>query len=149
MENPQRPAGITPIGVLYVIGDSLYIIGGIVLFIGIPALANNNNIFHITPHSFAYELLSSTFGLSIAVGLAALGIGNVVASVGFLTGKKWSWKSNVVLAIISAAVDIIILFLQANTSSFISAIIGFSIDVVLLYYLYRHHVKSYFGKTSI
>jgi hypothetical protein len=143
MLEPQKPVGLNPISILYIIGDSIYIIGGIVLFIGVPLLGNDN-LFHIVSNSFAYELLSSEFGIPVAIGLTTLGILNVSTSIALLTNKKWAWKSNVILAIISASVDIIILVLQANTSSFISAILGLGIDSTLVYYLYKPNVKFYF-----
>jgi hypothetical protein len=144
----KRPSGVTPIGVLDIAGDSSFIIGGIVLFIGIPTLANNSQEYGIEPNSFAWQLLKSSLGYAIASGLTALGIANAGASIGLLMGKNWAWNLTMVLAFISAAVDIIIVILDANVSSLISAIIGCIIDGIILYYLCRPNVQSYFGRAN-
>src|SRR5689334_17307420 len=144
----KRPDGITPIGVIDIAGDSTFIIGGIVLFIGLPTIANNSQEYGIEPNSFAFELLKSSLGYAIAGALTALGIANAGASIGLLMGKQWAWNLTMILAFISAATDIVIVVLDANTSSFISAIIGCIIDGVILYYLCRPNVKSYFGKIN-
>ncbi|TLX81632.1 MAG: hypothetical protein E6K98_06975 [Thaumarchaeota archaeon] len=144
----ERPSGVTPIGVLDIAGDSSFIIGGIVLFIGIPTLANSSQEYGIEPNSFAWQLLKSSLGYVIASGLTTLGIVNAGASIGLLMGKHWAWNLTMVLAFISAAVDIIIVVLDANVSSLISAIIGCIIDGIILYYLCRPNVKSYFGRTN-
>jgi len=142
----QRPDGITPIGVIDIAGDSSFIIGGIVLFIGIPTLANNPQEYGIGLNSYAFKLVTSSLGYIIASSLAALGIVNVGASIGLVMGKQWAWNLTMILAFISAAVDIVIVVLDANTSSLISAIIGCAIDGVILYYLCKPNVKAYFRK---
>jgi hypothetical protein len=143
----ERPDGITTIGVLDIVGDSFFLIGALVVFIGIPTIAYNPEDWGIESNSFALKLFTHHFGYAVVSGLAGLGIANTFASIGFLMGKKWAWKLTMVLAVISAATDITIVVLDVNTSSLVSAIIGCIIDAVILYYLYRPNVKSYFGKT--
>ncbi len=77
----------------------------------------------------------------VALGIADIGIG-----IGLLKGKQWAWKVAVALAFISIAGDIITAAVQANTNSLGGSVIGAIIDGVILYYLYRSHVKAYFGK---
>ena len=145
----QRPDGVTPICVIDIAGDSSFIIGGIVLFIGIPAIANNPQEYGIEFNSYAFKLVTSSLGYIIASSLAALGIVNAGASIGLLMGKQWAWNLTMILAFISAAVDIVIVVLDANTSSLISAIIGCVIDGIILYYLCKPNVKAYFGKNHV
>ncbi len=144
----ERPVGITPIGLLDITGDSIFLIAGIVLFIAIPAIANNPKDYGIESSSLAFKLLASSFGYVIAGSLAALGIANTGASIGLLLGKQWAWNLTVVLAFISVATDITAAILYANTSSLLAAIVGCILDGVILYYLYRPNVREYFGKIT-
>ena len=144
----QRPDGITPIGVIDIAGDSSFIIYGIVLLIGIPTIANNPQEYGITLNSYAFKLVASSLGYAIASGLIFLGIINAGASIGLLMGKQWAWNMTMILAFISAATDIVIVVLDVNESSLISATIGSVIDGVILYYLCKPNVKAYFGKNQ-
>jgi signal transduction histidine kinase len=90
--------------------------------------------------------------------ILAVGIGYLVMSYGLLKGKRWAWTITVVLLFIGIAINIasIIIFgtfaINMDLSSFLTAnsgnIAGIIISVIILYYLYRPHVKSYFGKMS-
>jgi tellurite resistance protein TehA-like permease len=86
-----------------------------------------------------------------------VGIGYLVVSYGLLKGKRWSWTITVVLLVIGIGINVasivfgsfainmdIVSFLTANGGSFVSL----AISVAILYYLYRPHIKSYFGKAS-
>ena len=54
---------------------------------------------------------------------------------GLLNAKSWAWTLTLILTIIFLILDLI----ELN-------VIGLIIGGVILYYLYRPHVKSYFGK---
>ena len=56
--------------------------------------------------------------------------------------SAWAWTLTVVLAIISIALNAISL-IAGN----IAAIVSIAISGIVLYYMYRPHVKAYFGKT--
>jgi hypothetical protein len=87
----------------------------------------------------------------------AVGIGYIVVSYGLLKGRKWAWTITIILLFIGIVIDVvsivfgsfavnmdIVTFLTSNGGSFVSLALG----VVILYYLHRPHVKSYFGKAS-
>ena len=79
---------------------------------------------------------------------------------GLLKGKGWAWTTTVILTIIGIAIQIvstsvIIASSLENTKNVISGIvgsitflIGLAINIVILYYLYRRHVRAYFGKAK-
>jgi hypothetical protein len=103
--------------------------------------------------------LQATFPIiSAAVGgvLLAIGIGYLVMSYGLLKGKGWAWTITIILLIIGSAIQIasasvgsmLTTFHNTNNvaSGIVGSIIGIAIDIVILYYLYRPHVKAYFGK---
>ncbi len=83
-------------------------------------------------------------GGTAAVGgvVIALGIVSFLVAYGLLKGRPWAWTTTVVLSIISIALNVISL-VAGNAGGIVSIIIS----AVILYYLYRPHVKAYFGKT--
>ena len=144
LEVKKRPTGVTIIAVLVIIG------GIILLLAGIGAVAVGS------------LFLSQITGLGfiiIGVIILVVGIGYLVVSYGLLKGKRWAWTITVVLLFIGIAIDVasIIIFgyftFDTDTSSFLTSnsgsIASIIISVIILYYLYRPHIKSYFGKMSI
>jgi hypothetical protein len=81
----------------------------------------------------------------LAIGgiLIAIGIFSFVVAYGLLKGKAWAWTLTVVLSIISIVLNAISVAL-GNIASIVSIIIS----GIILYYLYRPHVKAYFGKVG-
>jgi hypothetical protein len=82
-------------------------------------------------------------GIGIAIGgiLLALAIVSFVVAYGLLKGLGWAWTVTVILSIIS-----IVLNALSIAAGNISSIISIIISGIILYYLYRPHVKAYFGK---
>lgn len=99
----------------------------------------------------------ASIGLVIGGIVLAVGIGYLVVSYGLLKGKGWAWTITVVLSIIAIIVQIISAITTANAllsydinaswAGIISQIIGIAINGVIIYYLFRSHVKAFFGKT--
>lgn len=142
MEIKKRPTGVTVIAVLVIIGGILLLLAGI----GGVAVGS---LF------ISSQIIGLGFVIIGAI-ILAVGIGYLVVSYGLLKGKRWSWTITVVLLFIGIAIDVasIIIFgyfaINMDTSSFLTtnsgSIAGIIISVIILYYLYRPHVKSYFGK---
>lgn len=82
-------------------------------------------------------------GVGIAIGgiLLAMAIVSFVVAYGLLKGLGWAWTVTVILSIIS-----IVLNALSIAAGNISSIISIIISGIILYYLYRPHVKAYFGK---
>jgi predicted membrane protein DUF2127 len=99
----------------------------------------------------------ASIGIVIGGIVLAVGIGYLVVSYGLLKGKGWAWTITVVLSIIAIIVQIISAITTANVllsydinaswAGTISHIIGIAINGVIIYYLFRSHVKTFFGKT--
>ena len=142
----HRPFGVTIIGILGIIVGLIFLLGGLGLFIAIPIIGSNPEKYSIDSSSMVFQVLTSSFGYAIAGGMVALGIANIATGIGLLKGKQWAWKIAVALAVISLATDAITVIVQANPSSLGGSVIGGIIDGVILYYLFRPHVKAYFGK---
>jgi uncharacterized membrane protein (DUF2068 family) len=84
--------------------------------------------------------------------LIALAIVNFIVAWGLLKGKGWAWTISVIVTIISLVIGIIFVVLNGaagDISSIIGQIVGMVINGVILWYLYRPNVKSYFGKVKI
>lgn len=73
--------------------------------------------------------------------LVAIAIVSFLVAYGLLKGRGWAWTLTVVLSIISIVLNAI-----SMAAGNIASIISIIISGIILYYLYRPHVKAYFGK---
>ena len=73
--------------------------------------------------------------------LIAIAIVSFIVAYGLLKGRGWAWTLTVVLSIISIVLNAI-----SIAAGNIASIISIIISGIILYYLYRPHVKAYFGK---
>lgn len=163
MQNKQqRPIGVTIIAILTIISGILLLLSGIALvtlgaFISGPVNTT-------TTTSASSNIGAQFIGvISAAVGgvLLAIGIGYIVMFYGLLKGKGWAWTITIILLIIGIVIQIVStsigsvftasssLHNASNVSSgIVGSIIGIAINIAILYYLYRPHVKAYFGKAQ-
>ncbi len=148
MAQKQRPKGVTIIAVLDVIAGILGIFAGLVL-IALPSLLSSANL-----HT---SQLESKLGIPIVVlpifgaFILTIGIASFVVAVGMLKGKGWSWTTNVILSIIGIGWAIVTGAIGRAgdpTGGIGSSVISIIIDGIILYYLYRPHVKAYFGRLT-
>ena len=84
---------------------------------------------------------AAVIGGAVAI---AIGIVWLALAWGLFTAKGWAWIITVILAIISAIFSAIGVF--GGAVWYIGTLI---IDIVILYYMYRPNVKSYFGRVKI
>jgi hypothetical protein len=80
----------------------------------------------------------------VAIGgiITAVGVVSFIVAYGLLKGMGWAWTLTVVLPIISTLLNAI--SLQENLGGIVCVIIS----GIILYYIYRSPVKSYFGRGS-
>lgn len=107
-----------------------------------------------TDISNANNVLSVFSGYLSMIGsvLIALAIVNFIVAWGLLKGKGWAWTILLIVTIISLVIGIIFVVLNGvagDISSIIGQIVGMVINGVILWYLYRPNVKSFFGKVKI
>jgi hypothetical protein len=102
----------------------------------------------IPPTSPETTMIAQDFfgGFSIAIGivLIAIAIVSFVVAYGLLKGKGWAWTVTLILSIISIVFNAISIVATAGAN--LGGIISIIISAVIIYYLYRPHVKAYFGK---
>ena len=142
------------VSILMIVNGIILVGGGVWAAYFIPNLITHQltgNLSNITDgNQLAPQLSTSITSAIVSVvmvtaGIAmALGIANFVLSWGLLKGKGWAWIITVILAIISLIFSIIGL-----ASGSIPNIISMIINGVILYYMYRPEVKSYFGRVKI
>lgn len=96
------------------------------------------------PADSPVALQSFLGGLGIAFGavLVAIAVVSFIVAYGLLKGKGWAWTVAIILSIISIVWNVVTLATAANFGGIISIIIS----GIILYYLFRPHVKAYFGK---
>lgn len=149
----KRPLGVTIVSILMIVNGIIFVGGGVwaAYFIPTPPPQLTGDLSNLTDGNQLSPQLSTTItGAIVGVvmftaGIAiALGIASFVLSWGLLKGKGWAWIITVILAIISLVFSIIGL---AGAS--IPNIIGIIINGLILYYMYRPDVKSYFGRIKI
>jgi hypothetical protein len=123
----QRPKGITILAILIIISGAISLFG----------------------------IVAGPLGIASAV----LGITYIIMGYGLYKGKSWAWTGTIIsflvgigMGIVSTIISIYILTAEVRSSSITTGIyaiglaISFGFAPVILYYLYRPHVKTYFGK---
>lgn len=154
----KRPVGVTIIAILAIIGGILLLFGGIAFVALAPILSQINTISDNNSSNSSFSLnINGTdvtvpknalflFGgfLGIIGGmLIVIGIAGFVVAWGLLTGKGWAWIVTIIVAIISIILNLIVVI-----SGALENIIGLIIYGIIIYYLYRPSVKSYFGRVK-
>lgn len=135
-----RPLGVTIIAILLIISGIVMIIGGagaVAIAPFLPPLAQTEDMM---TDAISEALLSVT-AIITGIILLALGIAALFIAYGLIKGRGWAWTAAVVLSII-----VVIMSVVSIVTGNIGSIISLAINGVILYYLYRPHVKAYFGK---
>ncbi|MEM0482846.1 MAG: hypothetical protein QXM16_08210 [Nitrososphaerota archaeon] len=133
MSVKTRPTGVTVLAILEIIGAILSLLGAMALF-ALGALVGAGSELGLMGGFFA------AVGVAFGGLLLILALVGFVLAYGFWTGKGWAW----ILGIIFSIIGIIIGLVSIIGSP--SSIIGIIINVLILYYLTRPHVKAWFGK---
>jgi uncharacterized membrane protein (DUF2068 family) len=143
----NRPTGVTIIGILTIIGGILMLGSGIALAAVsavLPNLASMNdqiNGFEAQIPSMIPVSYLGVAALSIGSILIIIGVISLFVAYGLFKAKKWAWTINVVLSIINIAIGVV-----SIVTGNVGSIASIAISGIILYYLYRPHVKAYFGK---
>ena len=154
----NRPVGVTIVAILRIIGGIILLLGGIGLvtiapFVGqlnvnttsstshngVPVTHNGAGI-NLSNNNTSFLFFAAFVGVIGSI-LIFLGIASFVVAWGLLKGKGWAWIVTIIITIISLVFNAL-----SIVSGNIGAIVGIVIDGVIIYYLYRPNVKSYFGR---
>lgn len=130
MQKPPRPTGITILAILGFIGGILAILGG-ALFIAVAS----SGVLSTYGMSMFSGFVSLFGGVILIVGLFA-----IFVSWGMWSGKGWAWYLAVILYAIGVVFGLLLIIAGGLTG-----IVSVLIDLLLLWYMLRPHVKAYFG----
>ena len=152
----KRPTGVTLIAILTIIGGILVLFEGIGLVALAPFIGqiNVNNGINTSNSSLSLNINgtivtvpnNALFVLGGFIGilggmLIVLGLSSFVVAWGLLKGKAWAWIVTIIITIISVVLNVI-----SIVAGSIESIVGLIINGIIIYYLYRPSVKSYFGR---
>jgi Predicted membrane protein (DUF2127) len=132
-QKPSRPTGVAILAVLDLLGGI-----ALILFGGLLAAAGGSSMLSSYGYG-AYTGIAAGFGLALAVG----GLLALLVGWGLWTGRGWAWTLGVVLYGIGLVFSIVGLVTGGA-----SVLVSLVIDAIILWYLFRPHVKAYFGKGS-
>jgi uncharacterized membrane protein (DUF2068 family) len=151
-----RPIGVTIIAILAIIDGIVLLTGGILAVTIVPLVSSglNGALTNITvTDQQGQQVNVQSTGMNGIVATVAIVAGSIaivlgivwfVLAWGLLTGKGWAWIITLILAIISVIFSIV-----GIASGGAPSIISLIINGVILYYMYRPNVKSYFGRVKI
>jgi hypothetical protein len=114
----QRPIGVTIIALLAILGGIAFLASGLGTLIVIPLI-----------------------GIFIGSGLFILGLAYFLMAYGLWKGRSWAWTLTLILSGIGIIVGI-----GSIIVGNIGSIFHIIINAVVIYYLYRPNVKSFFNK---
>jgi len=145
-----RPTGVTILGVLAILGGLGSLAVGAVLMLAsivIGALVSATEINNQLAASGYPGLaglgvgLIALFLLLFGIVFLVLGILYLVTGIGLFGGKSWAWTLGILVSVIGLVLSIV----QIAIGSY-GSVLGLVIDVLIIYYLTRPHVKSFFGR---
>jgi hypothetical protein len=138
-----RPLGVSIIAILNVISGIIMLIGGVGLAAVGSALPTMTTV---NPNAGGQMALVGLLGggaAAVGAVLIVLGIVSFIVAWGLFKGKGWAWTVTIILSAISVIMGIISL-----VGGNFGAVVNIIIAGVVIYYLYRPHVKAYFGKSA-
>jgi lysylphosphatidylglycerol synthetase-like protein (DUF2156 family) len=147
----SRPEAIVIVFILAIINGIILLVVGILAIYSVPStitsefdiISNISDANELNPEtrsmlmSTIISVVYAVAFVSVALGLAWFGL-----AWGLFTNKIWAWLVTVILAIITLVFSIFSIGTIVNITTLI-------ISGVILYYMYRPQVKSYFGRVSI
>jgi hypothetical protein len=147
----KRPTGVAIIGALSIIGGIIMLILGALLILAAAVLPSLGSLdedaarqleSQLNPVGLSAAMLGPILGTMAGI-MIAIGIASIVVATGLFKGKGWAWTISIILAFIGIAIAVASLAIGN-----FGGIANLVINGIILYYLYRPHVKAYFGKSK-
>jgi lysylphosphatidylglycerol synthetase-like protein (DUF2156 family) len=120
----KRPTGITILAVLGALGGALLLLSSLVF--GTLAAGSLPSYIRLPPLILG----------SLSIIIAIVGMFSLVAAYGLWKGIVWSWWLTILVSIINIVMSVV---------NIIDFIIAFAVGAIIIYYLNRENVKSFFG----
>ena len=150
----DRPFGITILAVLAILLSLSILLGAAGLIVGSAVIDDatvdefDNKLEEQLGENIPEFVKENAVMILLAVGIFFLIIGLFwfAMGYGFIKGLGWSWTIAMVLIIITLLMQIFNLVVDRTVEAIGNSILGIVILFVMLYYLTRPYVKSWFGK---
>jgi hypothetical protein len=141
----ERPAGVTILAVLTLIGAAFLLIGGMIFFAGGAMLS------HVIAAGPGAGALLGLGGAIVGGVLLALAILHIAMAVGLLKLQNWARILMIVLvglSLLSSGGGLLFSFAHIFPPLMFRHIVTVAIDIWILIYLFQPHVKQAFGASS-
>jgi zinc ribbon protein/predicted membrane protein DUF2127 len=135
-QKQPRPTGITILAILQLVIGIFFAIAAI----GIEAISSMGGMSGMRGMSYFGEMTGAVVGF-IAVILMIMAVVAFIISGALFSGKRWGRTIVIIFSIIDLIFEAVSII---GGNGF--AIVGIILDLVILYYMWRPHVISYFQK---
>lgn len=133
------PIGVKVLSGLTMLAGVLMVIGGLTAMVLVPATPSMFTGMVPPEHMHAIPTVFALTGsVSVVIGLAS-----GLVAVGLYKGKGWAWRTLTIVAFAGIAIAAL-----SVAMGHVGEIASLIINGVIIYYLYRPHVKQYFGKVE-
>lgn len=129
----QRPTGVTILAVLQILGGLIFFGLGVLLM----AVAGLIGLAGLTDTTVFPAFIGSAVIGIIGVVMLVIGVLSFAVAYGYWNGLGWSWTLGIAITVIGILMSI---------PSLPQGIIGLAIEALILYYLTRPYVKTWFKK---
>lgn len=137
----ERPLGVTVLAILHVIGALVsFAVGIAVVWLG---------------HQISFEsIFGSIFLAAYATYAVIPGIMFLLLAYGLWNGKDWAWsllRFFLLLGLLVGGISLALVlpfFAGVSFFDYAEVVIEIPINLIILYYITRPHVKAFFGKSG-
>jgi len=130
MSKKTRPTGVTVLAALEGLAGIAYLLGAVALMV-VGAMIPMMEL------PIFLSALASTFGFVLLI----LALVSFLLAYGLFTGRGWAWF----WALVFAVIGILVTLVEA-VGSLGAAITPLVLHLIVIYYLTRPYVKTFFGK---
>src|SRR5712692_5377634 len=134
LQKPPRPLGVTILAIFGILIGIFGLLAGVAI-IGLSALISTSTLLGVGGG------ILTGFGLIIGGVVVIFSLIWLAVGFGFLNGKGWAWSLGMVFSVLSILGAIAFTALGSYGS-----IVGVILWGMMIYYLTRTRVKSFFGK---
>ena len=145
------PSAIKIVTILAIVNGIILLVGGLITVYFIPTIITSQlrNITNLTEVNQLHPQISSgvtgtILSIIYIIALVSIALGGAWFCLvwSMYDSKQWAWLTTVILSIITIIFSILSIGDIVNITTLI-------ISGLILYYMYRPYVKSYFGRVTI